>query len=128
MCTVEVVAAGKKVVPQPPTPEQDALKPLTPEQDALKLPAPEQGALKLPAPQQKFLKRLTPRHMREKEWWIQDGQSKELLALLANKDQATWDEVVVTILNMVRCREFIEYNRKTDLRHVRQDRRRAVPS
>lgn len=74
MCTVEVVAAGKKVVPQPPTPEQDALKPLTPEQDALKLPAPEQGALKLPAPQQKFLKRLTPRHMREKEWWIQDGQ------------------------------------------------------
>lgn len=56
--------------------------------------------LKLPAPQQKFLKRLTPRYLHE-EWWKEDEQSKEPLALLDNKDQATWEDVVVTVLNTV---------------------------
>ncbi|KAF8733560.1 hypothetical protein HU200_014865 [Digitaria exilis] len=50
--------------------------------------------------------------MRAKEWW-----SKELLALLANKhkNQDSWDEFVVQVLNAIRCRELAEYNTKTGL-------------
>lgn len=50
-----------------------------------------------------------------KPWWIEDGQSKELLMLLQKKDQFTWDEVVVMVLHMIRCREFTKYDPKTDL-------------
>jgi hypothetical protein len=83
-CTVDikhdVVAAGKKVLPNQDVPEPLAL-------------------------QKNFMNPL----------WISDVQSKELLMLLQKKGQFTWDEVVVMVLHMVRCREFTKYDPKINL-------------